>query len=231
MSPLETNLNFVREKIKAAALRAGRKENITLVAVTKTVGAPRVNEILALGVKDIGENRIQEARIKFPELKKEKAAFHMIGHLQSNKVKDAVKLFDIIHSVDSLSLADAIDKESAKAGKKMPCLIEVNIGSEISKAGLKYEDAKSFLKETVKYKNIRFEGLMTVAPIAESPEQVRPYFKKMKQLFDELKKTPEGANFKHLSMGMSQDYEAAIEEGATLVRVGSALFGSRTTGL
>ncbi|OGF46524.1 MAG: YggS family pyridoxal phosphate enzyme [Candidatus Firestonebacteria bacterium RIFOXYC2_FULL_39_67] len=229
MSPLETNLNFVRDRIKTAALRAGRKEKIILVAVTKTVGAPRVNEALSLGISDIGENRIQEAKIKFPELLKEKAVFHMIGHLQSNKVKDAVKLFDIIHSVDSLSLAEAIDREAAKSGKVMPCLIEINIGSEISKAGMQYDCTGVFLKEAAKYKNIKLEGLMTVAPITESPEQVRPFFKKMKILFDELKQIPEGLNFKHLSMGMSQDYEVAIEEGATMVRVGSALFGSRST--
>ncbi|MFH1074153.1 MAG: YggS family pyridoxal phosphate-dependent enzyme [Candidatus Firestonebacteria bacterium] len=229
MSSLESNLRFVRKKIEAASLRADRKENITLVAVTKTVGAPRVNEALALGLTDIGENRIQEAKIKFPELLKEKAVFHMIGHLQSNKVKDAVRLFDIIHSVDSLGLAAAIDKESFKSGNIMPCLIEINIGSEISKTGLKYEEVNVFLKEAVKYKNIRFEGLMTVAPIAVSSEEVRPFFKKMKILFDELKQTTEGSSFKHLSMGMSQDFEVAIEEGATMVRVGSALFGSRIT--
>src|SRR3989339_1879907 len=168
MSPLETNLNFVRDRIKTAALRAGRKEKIILVAVTKTVGAPRVNEALSLGISDIGENRIQEAKIKFPELLKEKAVFHMIGHLQSNKVKDSVKLFDIIHSVDSLSLAEAIDKEAAKSGKVMPCLIEINIGSEISKAGLAFEQVGAFLEKTVKFKNIRFEGLMTVAPLTET---------------------------------------------------------------
>ncbi|OGF51337.1 MAG: YggS family pyridoxal phosphate enzyme [Candidatus Firestonebacteria bacterium GWA2_43_8] len=228
MSQLEINLGTVRENIKTAASRAGRNEDITLVAVTKTVGAPRVNEIIELGIKDIGENRIQEAKIKFSELHKGGTSFHMIGHLQSNKVKDAVKLFDIIQSVDSLSLAGAIDKEASKSGKVMPCLIEINIGDEPSKAGLKYQEVKAFLVEAVKYRSLRFEGLMTVAPISASLESVRPFFKKMKMLFDEIKQTPEGKNFKHLSMGMSQDYVVAIEEGATIVRVGSALFGNRT---
>jgi pyridoxal phosphate enzyme (YggS family) len=228
MNQLELNLISVKAKIKSAALKTGREEeDITLVAVTKTVGAPRVNEALMLGVKDIGENRIQEAKLKFPELLKRKAGFHMIGHLQSNKVREAVKLFDFIHSVDSPGLAAEIDKEAAKNGKVMPCLIEINIGNESSKTGLKYAEVNDFLKETIKYKNIRFEGLMTVAPIAVKPEEVRPFFQKMKILFDELKKTAAGAKFKHLSMGMSQDYEVAIEEGATMVRVGSAIFGAR----
>jgi len=227
MSLIETNLNLIREKIKAAALKAGRKEEVLLLAVTKTVGAPRVNEALALGITAIGENRIQEAKIKFPDLQKGKVVYHLIGHLQSNKVRDAVKLFDLIQSVDSLELAGQIDKEAFKAGKVIPCLLEINIGGELSKNGLEYGAAAAFMKETPKYKNLKFEGLMTIAPLTASPEEVRPLFKKMKILYDGLKQTPAGSAFKYLSMGMSLDYEVAVEEGATLVRIGSAVFGER----
>lgn len=232
MSTVAAKLEEVGKKLTAAAHKSGRQpESIKLVAVTKTVGVPRIIEALEAGVLNIGENRIQEAKLKHPELISHKVVWHMIGHLQTNKVRDAVKMFDVIHSVDSLRLAVEINKEASKNSKVISCLIEINSGSEISKYGMQFEEVSTFLRSTIDLEHIRFEGLMTVAPIMENPEYVRPFFRKMKVLFEQIKAMQESISpnivFNQLSMGMSQDYETAIEEGATMVRIGSAIFGNR----
>ncbi len=232
MSRIAVNLEEVKNRIAAAARRSGRApEAVKLVAVSKTVGVPGIIEALEAGVTGIGENRIQEAKLKYPQLAGRKITWHMIGHLQTNKVRDAVRIFDLIHSVDSLRLAEEINNEAKKNNKKVSCLIEINSGSESSKYGMKFEDAAGFIRAAAGLGNVSFEGLMTVAPLMPAPEAVRPFFKRMKELFEQLKVPAAGVSsnldLKHLSMGMSQDYETAIEEGATMVRVGSAIFGKR----
>lgn len=229
MSGIVQNLNNLKEEIKKSALKANRDpEDIVLVAVTKTVDIDRIKEAVNAGATDIGENRIQEAKQKFPELSSLNIGWHLVGHLQTNKVKDALKMFKLIHSVDSIRLAEEIDKEAKKQDKIISCLIEVNSGSELSKFGLKFEEVLPFIKETEKLENIKFSGLMTVAPVCENTEEVRPFFRKMKGLFDNLSKINlKNVEMKHLSMGMSSDYKTAIEEGSNMVRIGTAIFGER----
>lgn len=192
--------------------------NVKLVAVTKTRTVEEIKQAIISGITCIGENRVQEANEKFPLLPNVEK--HMIGSLQTNKVKLAVELFDMIQSVDSLKLAKEIDKRCKAINKVMPVLVEVNIGDEPNKHGIKLEDAKSFVKEISQLKNIDVQGLMCVAPLV-NPEEARPYFKKMKQAFDSIN------GLKWLSMGMSNDYKIAIEEGSNMVRIGTAIFGER----
>ena len=191
---------------------------VKLVAVTKTRTVEEIKKAIDAGVNCIGENKVQEAQEKFPSLPKVEK--HMIGHLQRNKVKTAVELFDMIQSVDSLKIAKEISKRCEAINKVMPILIEVNIGNEESKYGIKPEDIKEFIKEISQFKNIDIQGLMCIAPLIEA-EKTRPYFKKMKELFDSL------GNLKWLSMGMTNDYKIAIEEGSNMVRIGTAIFGER----
>lgn len=192
--------------------------NVKLIAVTKTRAVEEIKEAIRAGITCIGENRVQEAEEKFPYLPKVEK--HMIGNLQTNKVKLAVEIFDVIQSVDSLKLAKEIDKRCEAIGKVMPVLIEVNIGEEANKHGIRLENVKSFVKEISQFENIIIQGLMCVAPLV-NPKEARPYFKKMKQLFDSIN------GLKWLSMGMSNDYKIAIEEGSNMVRIGTAIFGER----
>ncbi len=202
--------------IKENLAKLGIPSNVKLIAVTKTRTVEEIKEVIGSGITCIGENRVQEAEEKFPYLPKVEK--HMIGSLQTNKVKSAVELFDMIQSVDSLKLAKEIDKRCKTINKVMPVLIEVNIGDESSKHGIKLEDVKNFVKEISQLKNISIQGLMCVAPLV-SPEEARPYFKKMKQAFESIN------GLKWLSMGMSNDYKVAIEEGSNMVRIGTAIFG------
>ena len=222
------NIDIIRKRIAEASRSSGRKpEDISLIAVTKTRTAAEADEAVAAGISGIGENSVQEAKLKFPLLSSSPVR-HMLGHLQSNKAKEAVKLFDIIQSVDSLRLLAEIDKEAKKNNKAIAILAEVNIGGEESKSGMKPEELSGFLNESGKYLNVRVRGLMTIAPFLESQEQVRPYFKKMKELFEEAANfSSPNVKMEHLSMGMSGDFVTAIEEGATMVRIGSAIFGER----
>jgi len=213
---IEQNLATINKKIHDALDRANRTDSAKLLAVTKHVGPERINELIALGIECIGENRVQEAAEKLPQLSRA-VEKHMIGHLQSNKVRQAVTLFDVIHAVDSLKLAKEIDKRSLEAGKVMPILFEINIGGEESKYGIKPEDAEDFYKQLLALTNIKVIGIMTIAPLVP-PEETRPYFQKMKELNDSL-------GLQYLSMGMTDDYEVAIEEGSNLVRIGRGLFG------
>jgi hypothetical protein len=223
------NLKTIQNRIAAAAKRAGRDPaSIRLVTVTKTVSIERIREALSSGATILGENRVQEAKEKIEQLG-QIASWHLIGHLQTNKAKYAVKLFDLIHSVDSLELAAEIDKQAAKTGKVQDVLIEVSIAGEAAKAGVGIDDAVSLVRQAATLRNIRIKGLMTMPPYSDNPEDSRPYFRKLKELSSIIEKVNiHGVSMAELSMGMSGDFEVAIEEGATLVRVGTAIFGTRT---
>lgn len=193
-------------------------DNVKLVAVTKTRTIEEIKQVIDSGIKCIGENKVQEANQKFPFLPEVEK--HMIGHLQRNKVKLAVELFDVIQSVDSVKLAKEIDKRCSAISKIMPILIEINVAMEESKQGININNAQSFIQEISQFNNIDVQGLMCMAPFIGS-EKTRPYFKKMKELFDSF------GDLKWLSMGMTNDYRLAIEEGSNMVRVGTAIFGER----
>ena len=229
MADILANLNRVQERVAAAARRAGRSpEEIRLVAVSKTVGAERVREAIAAGAKILGENYVQEAQKKI-EAVGHGVAWHFIGHLQTNKAKIAVRLFDLIHSVDSLSLAEELDKAAKKQGRILPVLLQISLSEETTKFGAKEREIFRMAESLATMEGIRVEGLMTMPPYFEDPEAARPYFGALRELSERLarQKIPR-ILMKELSMGMSNDFEVAIEEGATLVRVGTAIFGPRT---
>jgi PLP dependent protein len=217
---VRANLMAVQERIAKACLRSNRSSTeVTLIAVTKTVVSEKMEQAFYLGIRDFGENRVQEAERKeafFTGLQP-RPTLHMIGHLQSNKVKTALRLFDIIHSVDSLKLADIIDRQAVR---KTSILLEVNAAGEARKSGFSLQEIGQAVDIISNLKNIKVLGLMTVAPIASVPEQVRPVFRKLRQLRELYK-------LEHLSMGMTDDFEVAIEEGSTMIRLGRALFGER----
>jgi pyridoxal phosphate enzyme (YggS family) len=222
------NLKLVMDRIASAAKRAGRDpSSVRLVVVTKTVDHDRIREVVAAGAAILGENRVQEAKEKIGALGKI-ASWHLIGHLQTNKAKYAVRLFDLIHSVDNLELAAEIDRQAAKIGKVQNILIEVNIAGEASKAGMAVKGAPALVREAARLKNISIQGLMTMPPYSENPEDSRPYFTVLRELAETIAtgNIPNVA-MQELSMGMSADFEVAIAEGATLVRVGTAIFGER----
>jgi len=223
------NLQKVQYNIAEAAKRSGRNaSDITLVAVTKTIDIPRIQSLLDLGVRHLGENRVQEFLPKFDALKNPQPHWHMIGHLQSNKVKYLSGKVCLVHSVDNLRLAQEIDKRTEKLGQPIKILIEVNIANEGSKNGVVYENAAIFAEQLSTLTNIRTVGLMCVAPIVDIPECNRQHFAKMRNLFVDIHaKNLHNTAMKHLSMGMSNDYIQAIEEGANVVRVGTSIFGSR----
>jgi len=212
------NLVEVRANIEAVCRKVGRSPaDVTLVAVTKTVSSDVARALVAAGAVDLGENRVQELENKAEALRDLPVRWHMIGHLQRNKVRKVLPIVQIIHSVDSLRLAQEIHEQAARLGLKARVLIEMNVSGEASKFGLRPEELAPLLKEIAPMGNIVVEGLMTMPPIAADPELSRPYFKRLRGLRD-------GHGLKHLSMGMSQDYAVAGEEGATFVRVGTALF-------
>lgn len=228
MGYVSENYKEVEERVRKACERAGRaREEVTLIAVSKTKPVEDIRELIELSVVDFGENKVQEMCAKQEEIP-EPLHWHLIGHLQRNKVKYIAKSAYLIHSVDSLRLAEEIQKEAAKAERICPVLIEVNIGDEESKSGVPYEEAEELVRAAAALPNVEVKGLMCIAPIAAEAEENRGYFRKMRQLRDRLKelKLP-GAPMTELSMGMTGDFEVAIEEGATLVRVGTAIFGKR----
>jgi pyridoxal phosphate enzyme (YggS family) len=217
----------VHERIKAAAARAGREpSSVTLVAVSKTMPLDLIRQALEGGVTILGENRVQEAAGKIAALPGA-AVWHLVGHLQTNKAKQAVQLFELIHSADSLKLVQALDRHGREAGKRVRCLVEVNLGGEESKGGAKEADTRDLLAAAQGLVNLQVEGLMAIPPLLPSPEQVRPYFRRLRALRDRLE--GEGFRLPQLSMGMTHDFEVAVEEGATLVRIGTAIFGPRGT--
>jgi len=228
MDDIAGNIARVRERICNTALQAGRNpEEVTLVAVTKKVGLSRIKEAIDAGLTTFGENYVQEAREKISQIG-QGVTWHMVGHLQTNKVKYVVPLFSMIHSVDSVHLAQEISKRAIKLGKSIDVLIQVNISGEETKSGITYDRLIQRLEAIAPLKGIQVRGLMTMPPYFSDPEITRPYFKKLRQLRDRLiPSLPDSVSLSHLSMGMSGDFEVAIEEGATMVRVGTAIFGER----
>ncbi len=220
------NLAVIQQRISAACERAGRApESVTLLAVTKGQPPEVVNEAGKLGLTFIGENKIQEAKSKIP-LCSGKLRWHFIGHLQTNKCRDAVELFEMIQSVDSLHVAQEISKRAEQAGKTMPILLEVNLAGEASKFGYAPDRVQAELKQLNDLPRLEIHGFMTVPPWTSNAEHVRPVFRQMRELKERAEQTL-GAPLPHLSMGMTGDFEVAIEEGATIVRIGTALFGPR----
>lgn len=221
-----SNLNSIQERIAAACARAGREpSSVTLLAVSKGQPPEAIRAAADAGLVLFGENKVQEAKAKIP-LCSGKLRWQMIGHLQSNKCRDAVQLFEMIQSVDSLALAQEINKQCDKAAKTMPILLEVNVAGESSKFGYAPEKILAELNEINALPKIEIHGLMTIAPWTSEPEKVRPFFQKLRELKTECEQIL-GAPLPELSMGMSGDFEIAIEEGSTLVRIGTALFGPR----
>lgn len=228
MKKLQENLKIVEEKVTAACKRAGRERSeVTLIAVSKTKPISMLEEILETGTVDFGENKVQEMQWKHEQMPKN-IKWHMIGHLQRNKVKQIVPFVHLIHSVDSLRLAQTIDEEAKKQNRVIDILVQVNAAEEETKFGVRLNEALPLIEEAAKLENIRVKGLMTIAPFVENPEENRKYFKYLKQLsVDIMAKSIDNVTMDRLSMGMTGDYEVAIEEGATLVRVGTGIFGER----
>ena len=225
------NLKTIRERVDAACERAGRRpEEVALIAVSKTKPLSMLQEAYEAGARDFGENKVQEILEKYPEMP-EDARFHMIGHLQTNKVKQVVGKAVLIHSVDSLHLAEKIEQEAAKRDLTADILLEVNVAREESKFGLMLEEVTPLLEEVKNLPHVRVRGLMTIAPNVENPEENRKHFKKLYQLYVDIKrKNIDNGTMSVLSMGMTGDFEVAVEEGATMIRVGTGIFGSRQIG-
>jgi PLP dependent protein len=226
---LERIKNVFR-KISSAAIRSGRNPfDVKLVAVTKTVPVERIKAAANLGLRIFGENRVQEAQEKIAACRSQcpdcAVEWHMIGHLQKNKAKTAVRLFEVIHSLDSIELAGLLNKHAEEAGKVQRALLEVKLSSEDTKHGVTKENLMSLIESVSGMKNLKLEGLMTIPPFFENPETARPYFRNLRYLRDEAEK--KGFRLPELSMGMTNDYEVAILEGATMVRIGTGIFGER----
>ena len=216
------NIHEVQRRIARAAQKAGRSPaDITVIGVTKTVGPSHIHEAFAAGIRHFGENRAQEAKSKITQLAtfqlQPSPVWHMVGHLQTNKAKTAVELFDVIHGVDSIRVAEAISEHAQQA---IPILIQVNVSGEASKFGFAPEEVGTVLAQIARLPRLGIRGLMTIAPYTSNPENVRPFFRELRLLKDSL-------GLEHLSMGMTDDFEVAIEEGATMVRIGRAIFGER----
>jgi hypothetical protein len=228
MNRIQERLTEVKRRMAEAAIRAGRDpQAVELVAVSKTVGIPLIREGIEAGIAILGENRVQEAEGKIFELGRP-VKWHLVGHLQSNKAKLAVSLFDLIHSLDSLHLAEAIQRHAVAQGKTIPVLVEVNLAQEGSKAGVSVKEVPNLLRSVSLMSCLRVLGLMAVPPFLEEADQVRAYFRRLRQLAEEIAAMRiDNIEMIHLSMGMSHDFETAIEEGATLVRIGTAIFGPR----
>lgn len=225
---IKENLSVVERNIQNACLRAGRlREEVTLIAVSKTKPVSMIEEVMAEGIVDFGENKVQELSTKYEILPKD-LRWHLIGHLQTNKVKYIVDKAVLIHSVDSYKLAEQIDKEAAKKGIICDILIEVNVAGEDTKFGVSAEEVYPLILEIAQLKNLRIKGLMTIAPFVDNPEKNREHFRNLRQLKVDIKlKNIDNVSMDELSMGMTGDYEVAIEEGATMVRVGTGIFGER----
>lgn len=224
---IKENIAAVQKRIADAASRVGRTDAITLVAVTKNHPVEYMKEAAAAGITDVGENRVQEALQKLEAFPENQLKWHLIGHLQTNKAKHAVEHFDLIHSVDSEHLLKAVNKEAAKIGKVQDILLQVNVAREESKFGMEVEEFPAMCELAKSLANVRVQGLMCIAPNFEHVEDVRPIFRIAHALYEDMKpKFPVG-QIQYLSMGMTHDFEIAIEEGANIVRVGTAVFGAR----
>ncbi|MDD2483497.1 MAG: YggS family pyridoxal phosphate-dependent enzyme [Eubacteriales bacterium] len=228
MGNIKENIADINEQKANIAKKVGRNpEDVLLVAVTKTRTAEAINEAIDAGITDIGENKVQEIQDKYDMVKP--VHWHMIGHLQTNKVKYIIDKVSLIHSVDSLHLAEEIDRRAEAIGRTMDILIQVNAAMEESKFGISTEETGRMIEAVLSNcKNIRVRGLMSIAPYAEDPEDIRGYFREVKELYEKYAAFKhERSDFKYLSMGMSNDFEVAIEEGSSLIRVGTAIFGER----
>jgi pyridoxal phosphate enzyme (YggS family) len=220
MQDIRANLERVRERVARAAERAGRRaEDVLLVGVSKTVDVARIRAAIAAGLGALGENRVQEARDKITELGRT-VQWHLVGHLQTNKVRDALELFDVIHSVDRIDLARELDRRARAKGRTIDAFVQVNVGGELSKGGWPPEAIESAVGAISALSGLKLRGLMTIPPAVERAEDARAWFRT-------LRKLAERHGLPELSMGMSADFEVAIEEGATMVRVGTAVFGPR----
>ncbi|MEJ7849108.1 MAG: YggS family pyridoxal phosphate-dependent enzyme [Pyrinomonadaceae bacterium] len=229
-SDLEENLAVVRRRIEHTAKRAGRNaDEIKLVAVSKTHPTEVLLEAIAAGAASLGENKVQEAERKIDELGRDAAEWHLIGHLQSNKARKAVQLFDAIHSVDSLELAERLERICIEEGREsLSVFVHVDLAGETTKSGIAESDLPSFVEFLKECKCLKFNGLMILPPYFENAEYTRPYFRRLREIRDDLVSQNAFSNGRgELSMGMSHDFEIAIEEGATIVRVGTAIFGER----
>lgn len=229
MNDIAANVADIRERIRRSAEKSGRSaDDVLLLGVTKTIEPERINMLIDCGVTELGENRVQELTAKYDVIGS-RCEWHLIGRLQTNKVKYIIDKVKLIHSVDSVKLLEEIDKRARAVGKIMDILIEVNVGNEESKGGIAYEDAGSFLDKAAEFENIAVKGFMTVAPFVENPENNREIFGKMRKLFvDNSDRGVHNISMEYLSMGMTNDYEVAIEEGANIVRIGTGIFGKRS---
>ena len=226
---IRENIDDITKKIENTCKKIGRNpKDITVIAVSKTVESKRAKEAVNAGINNLGENRVQELIKKYDELSDLDVKWHMIGHLQKNKVKYIIDKTVLIHSVESLSLAEEINKRAEKNNFVANVLIELNIGEEESKFGINEENVYDFITSMEQFENIRVLGLMTVAPFCENPEDVRWVFKKMKNIYDKISTMNlRNTEMNYLSMGMTNDYEIAIEEGSNIIRIGTAIFGAR----
>jgi PLP dependent protein len=219
----------VRRRVAAAAARAGRSpEEIRVLAISKTRPVEVIELAYRAGICDLGENRVQEAEDKFDPRPFAPMTLHLVGHLQSNKAKVAARLFDFVHSVDSTHVAESLNNQLANLGKRMPVLLQVNTSGEESKFGFSPEEVSGAVPQILALPNLEVRGLMTVAAIVPVPEQARPYFRQLRQLRDQLAEAHPTAPWGELSMGMTDDFEVAIEEGATMIRLGRVIFGPRS---
>ncbi|PYG89895.1 hypothetical protein LY28_00494 [Ruminiclostridium sufflavum DSM 19573] len=225
---IKANLDNILSRIKAAAEKSGRNaEDVKLIAVTKTVDVDRIKSAYEYGILDMGENRVQELLEKHDKLDRS-CRWHLIGHLQTNKVKYIIDKVDMIHSVDSIQLAKEIDARAARLGRKMNILLQVNVSGEESKFGIDTREVDEFVKIISEFGNISLRGMMTIAPYADNAEAVRDVFKKLYDKYIDIKqKKLDNVTMDYLSMGMSNDFEVAIEEGANIVRIGTDIFGKR----
>lgn len=230
LQTISERLEKVRGRIKSAAERVGRSaSDVKLIAISKTHSAPVVREALAVGVVDLGENRVQEADIKINEIGRAAAHWHLVGHLQTNKAKRAVELFDVIHSVDSVALVERLERLCQETERQaLPVLVQVDLAGEQNKSGVDSASLPTLLEAFKRCERVRLIGLMTLPPFFEDAECTRPFFKALRNLRDELEMHGHFHGPGELSMGMSHDFEVAIEEGATMVRVGTAIFGERS---
>lgn len=226
MTEVESRLADIQRRIAQACGRVGREPaDVKLLAVTKTLGPDVVQEAVAAGLTVFGESRVQESRVKIPQCSST-LHWHYIGHIQTNKARDVVRLFEMIHAVDSLRLLEHLDRVAQEAGRTIPVCLEVNVSGERSKFGLAPEDVPVVLARAASLFRVQIAGLMTIPPIAEDPEEARPFFRRLRELRD-CWQGETGVSLPELSMGMSHDFEVAVEEGSTWVRVGSLLFGPR----
>jgi PLP dependent protein len=227
---IKENLARVRAAVAEAAARAGRRpEAVRLIAVSKTFDAAAVQQAVDAGALDLGENRVQEAAGKVGLVKAAGLRWHLIGHLQSNKARLAVKTFDIIHTVDSVELAERLDRICGEERRRLDVLVQVDLGHEATKTGADETDVPAIVAALDRAEHLSLKGLMTLPPLSEDAERARPFFRRLREILDELNgRRPAGRRLAELSMGMSHDFPVAIEEGATMVRVGTAIFGART---